>query len=83
MQPSKTLDIINDSCPITFVKTKLALECLPAGDILEILLNSGEAVKNVPRSLRAEGHKVAVLEKQTDGTYRMLVEKEGSLGKES
>ena len=83
MQPSKTLDIISDSCPITFVKIKLALESLAAGDILEILLSGGEAVKNVPRSLRAEGHRVVALEKQSNGTYRLLVEKEGSSGKDS
>lgn len=82
MQPNKVLDIINDHCPITFVKTKLALEMLQAGDILEILLSGGEAVKNVPRSLRVEGHKVALLEKQADGTYRMLVVKEGRLEKD-
>ena len=82
MQPNKVLDIIKDSCPITFVKTKLALEMLQAGDMLEILLSGGDAVKNVPRSLRAEGHKVASLEKQTDGTYRMLVVKDGCFGKD-
>lgn len=77
MQPSETLNILADACPMTFVKTKLALEMLAAGDILEILLNAGEAVKNVPRSLRNEGHKVLLLEKQDDGTYRMLVAKDG------
>jgi len=77
VQPNKTLDITKDACPITFVKTKLALETLEDGAVLEVLLNEGEAVKNVPRSLRNEGHKVVCLEKQEDGTYRMLVEKEG------
>ncbi|MDW7652182.1 MAG: sulfurtransferase TusA family protein [Bacillota bacterium] len=77
MQPSKTLDITNDACPMTFVKTKLALEMLEAGDFLEVILNAGEAVANVPRSLKNEGHKVAALQKQEDGTYRMLVEKDG------
>ena len=83
MQSGKTLDITNDSCSITFVKIKLALESLAAGDILEILLSGGEAVKNVPRSLRAEGHRVVALEKQSNGTYRLLVEKEGASGKDS
>lgn len=77
MQPNKTLDITKDVCPITFVKTKLALETLETGDILEIYLSGGEAVKNVPRSLRNEGHKVLTLEKQGDGTYHLLVENEG------
>jgi tRNA 2-thiouridine synthesizing protein A len=77
MQSDKRLDITGDACPMTFVKTKLALEMLESGDILEILLCGGEAVKNVPRSLRNEGHRVLALEKQDDGNYRMLVEKEG------
>ncbi|EEG77657.1 sulfurtransferase TusA family protein [Dethiobacter alkaliphilus] len=77
MQPDKTLDITGDQCPMTFVKTKLALEGIEAGQFLEVFLNSGEPVKNVPRSLRNEGHKVVALEKQDDGTYRLLVEKEG------
>jgi TusA-related sulfurtransferase len=63
---------------MTFVKTKLALEMLEAGEFLEVALNGGEAVANVPRSLKNEGHKVASLQKQEDGTYRMLVEKEGA-----
>lgn len=78
MQPSSTLDIRSDACPMTFVKTKLALDLLNDGEILEIFLNAGEAVKNVPRSLRNEGHKVLLLEKQEDGTYRLLAEKGGA-----
>lgn len=78
MQSNKTIDITKDACPMTFVKTKLALEMLEAGEFLEVVLNGGEAVANVPRSLKNEGHKVVSLEKQEDGTYRMLVEKEGA-----
>lgn len=78
MQPKETLNITGDACPMTFVKTKLALETLTRGDILEVALNGGEAVKNVPRSVRGEGHKVLSLQKQDDGTYRMLVEKDGA-----
>lgn len=63
---------------MTFVKTKLALEMMERGEILEVFLNAGEAVKNVPRSLTNEGHKVLSLAKREDGTYRMLVEKEGN-----
>jgi tRNA 2-thiouridine synthesizing protein A len=77
MQPDSTLDITGDACPMTFVKTKLALEMLEPGQILEVYLNGGEAVKNVPSSLRNEGHRVLALEKREGQTYRMLVEKEG------
>ena len=43
---------------MTWVRTKLALERLPAGEILEVLLPPGEAETNVPRSAREAGHAV-------------------------
>ena len=41
------LDITKDHCPMTFVKTKLKLELLEEGDILEVLLKAGEPLENV------------------------------------
>ena len=72
-----SVDITDVNCPITFVKTKVALEELDDGDILEIRLNDGEPVQNVPRSLKEEGHKVLGLTQNDDGTYRLIVQKVG------
>jgi TusA-related sulfurtransferase len=72
-----SIDITNVVCPITFVKTKVALEELADGDVLEVRLNEGEPVQNVPRSLKDEGHKITGIEKLDDGTYRLRVVKGG------
>jgi tRNA 2-thiouridine synthesizing protein A len=56
------------------VKTKLKLEELVEGDRLEVLLDEGEPVENVPRSVREEGHRIIKLEKVND-YYRLLIEK--------
>ena len=72
-----SVDITDVNCPITFVKAKVALDELDDGDILEIRLNDGEPVQNVPRSLKEEGHKVLELTKNDDGTYRLIVQKVG------
>jgi len=72
-----SVDITDVNCPITFVKTKVALEELDDGDILEVRLNDGEPVQNVPRSLKEEGHKVLELTQNDDGTYRLIVQKVG------
>ncbi|MBO6301342.1 MAG: sulfurtransferase TusA family protein [Ruminiclostridium sp.] len=72
-----TVDITDVNCPITFVKAKVALEELDDGNILEIRLNDGEPVQNVPRSLKEEGHKVLELAQNDDGTYRLIVQKVG------
>ena len=69
------IDITDVVCPITFVKTKVALEDMDDGEILEVRLNDGEPIQNVPRSLKDEGHKVLELNRNEDGTYTLFVEK--------
>lgn len=70
-----TVDLRGISCPTNFVKVKLALEDFESGDRVEILLDDGEAVKNVPRSLKEEGHKLLSLTEAADGGYVLIVEK--------
>lgn len=69
-----SIDLTNDVCPITFVKSKLKLEGLNTGDILQIKLKKGSAVENVPRSLKMEGHKIIKVTHEED-IYTFLVEK--------
>jgi TusA-related sulfurtransferase len=57
---SATLDITGLRCPLTWVRTKLALERLQPGDELEVRCAPGEALENVPRSAREAGHDVTV-----------------------
>ncbi len=71
------VDISDVVCPITFVKAKVALEEMEDGQVLEIRLNDGEAIQNVPRSLKDEGHKVASVSHNEDGTYTLTVIKAG------
>lgn len=52
------LDITADVCPITFVRTKLELEDMAPGTILEVHVNAGESLENVTRSVAGEGHEV-------------------------
>jgi len=70
----KTVDLRGVSCPTNFVKAKLALELQETGDSVLFLLDDGEAVKNVPRSLKAEGHKLLALQ-EVDGHYELTLEK--------
>jgi TusA-related sulfurtransferase len=71
------VDITDVVCPITFVKTKVALEELEDGQVLEIKLNDGEPIQNVPRSLKDEGHKVAGVAKTDGGAWLLTVIKGG------
>jgi TusA-related sulfurtransferase len=71
------VDITNVVCPVTFVKTKVALEDLDDGQVLEVKLNSGEPIQNVPRSLKDEGHQVTGVTQADDGTFLLTVVKGG------
>lgn len=69
------IDLRGVSCPTNFVKAKLALEEIEAGETARILLDDGEAVKNVPRSLKAEGHRLISLRQSEEGHYVLELEK--------
>ena len=71
----KTIDLRGVCCPINFVKAKLAMEDLEPGETVEMLLDDGEPVKNVPRSLKGEGHKLLGLQ-EVGGHYVLTVQKE-------
>ncbi len=59
MAPTQ-LDVTDLRCPMTWVRTKLALDRLPAGAALAVACPPGEALENVPRSAREAGHGVTV-----------------------
>ncbi len=73
--PVANLDLRGVVCPLNFVKTKLKLEELSDGDILEITIDAGEPMANVPRSIKEEGHKVVKVDKLQDGSYKLFIEK--------
>ncbi|MDP2984311.1 MAG: sulfurtransferase TusA family protein [Candidatus Latescibacter sp.] len=70
------LDLKGVACPMNFVKVKVALAQIEEGQILEIVLDDGEPMRNVPRSVKEEGHKIIKVEKLND-SFRLLVRKGG------
>lgn len=68
------INITNDICPMTFVKTKLKLETMSSGEVLEVTLREGEPLKNVPKSVNEEGHNILQLMK-CDQFYRLIIKK--------
>jgi len=69
------LDLSGVACPINYVKTKLKLEELEVGQRLEVILDEGEPIRNVPKSLQGDGQKILSQEKIDKQHYRLLVEK--------
>lgn len=69
-----TLDLRGVKCPYNFIKTKLKLEELDKGDTLTILIDNGEPVNNVPRSIENEGYEVLFIN-QIDTYSQVLIRK--------
>ncbi len=60
---------------MTYVRTKLALERLEPGHVLEVVLSGEEPAKNVPRSAREEGHEVMAMAEAAEGVVRLWLRK--------
>jgi len=63
------------ACPMNFVKTKIELSSMKSGELLEILLDDGAPIKNVPGSVRNEGHQI-LEEKRRDNFWSVLIRKQ-------
>ena len=53
-----TIDLCGEICPFTFVRTKLALEALPIGAVLRVIVDHEPATRNIPRSAAEWGQEV-------------------------
>ncbi|MBA2124021.1 hypothetical protein B9J78_03695 [bacterium Unc6] len=74
IKPRETLNLEKVACPNSFVRTKLKLEEMEQGQVLEVILDDGEPIKNVPRAVKEEGHEIMKVEK-LDNKWRLLIKK--------
>lgn len=70
--PDAHLDLRGTPCPINFVRTKLRLEQMSPGSLLEVWLDPGEPIEQVPDSLVMEGYKIENVEDR-NGFFAILV----------
>jgi TusA-related sulfurtransferase len=67
------IDITADVCPMTFVRTRLALDKLAPGETLRVRLKGEEPLRNVPRTAAEQGHQVLAQETGADGISILLI----------
>lgn len=67
------IDLTNDKCPITFVKTKIALEKLKIGQKLTVHIKTKEAIKNITSSLSELGYFIEKKDYLGKDTYSILI----------
>jgi tRNA 2-thiouridine synthesizing protein A len=67
------LDLRGEVCPYTFLKARLALETLPAGARLRVLVDNEASARDVPRSLTTAGHTVLACAPAGDAAWAILI----------
>lgn len=68
------LDLRGIECPLNFVKTKIQLETMQSGEILEVLLDPGEAIESVPQGVIEEGHQI-LEQLQINDYFKVVIKK--------
>jgi TusA-related sulfurtransferase len=69
----RDLDITGETCPMTFVRTRLALDRLQSGQILSVRLRGVEPERSVPRTCAEQGHTILSQAKAEDGVTVLIL----------
>ena len=69
-----SLDLKGVACPFNYVQAKIRLETMDVGQLLEITIDDGEPIENVPKSLTNDGHEITDT-KKVGGHYRLVIRK--------
>jgi tRNA 2-thiouridine synthesizing protein A len=70
---AREIDITADICPMTFVRTRLALDKLAPGQLLLVRLKGQEPADNVPRTVKEQGHEVISTNTDATGIVSILI----------
>lgn len=71
----RELNLFGDVCPVTFAKTKIALEEMAIGQVLCVLLDWEPATRNVPKSVELYGDEVLALDSLPSGGWALWIGK--------
>lgn len=69
------LDITGERCPMTYVRVRLALDRLRAGEVLLVHLQGDEPLKNVPQAATDQGHEVLARQVDEQGINLLWIKK--------
>ena len=73
VNPDHRIDISSETCPMTFVLVRLALDQMKAGQVLEIRLRGAEPRRNIPLTAQEQGHEVISITDENKGESIILL----------
>lgn len=71
------VDVSTETCPMTFVRTRIRLDRMQVGEVLEVRFKGEEPRANLHRTLAEQGHSILFMEFGEDGQGKLLVQKGG------
>ncbi len=72
----KTVDLKGQVCPYTFVRSKLALEKMNLGQVIELIFDHKPPIETVPKSMETEGQKVLKIDQTGEKEWHVFVRKD-------
>jgi len=77
-KPDRTVDLTGESCPYTIVKSKLALEAMAEGQVINVLVDDPESAQALPLNLGYDGHEVLAVNSAPPDRSEIIVRKRGA-----
>jgi sulfite reductase (ferredoxin) len=74
-QADAVKDCRNVGCPMNMVYAKVELSKLQSGQVLELILDDGPPINNVPGSVQKEGHTILEKNQLEDGAWKLMIKK--------
>ncbi|MHA1207075.1 MAG: sulfurtransferase TusA family protein, partial [Candidatus Hodarchaeales archaeon] len=71
----RVLNLCGRQCPMTFVYTKVTLEEMHVGEILQVILDFRSAFSNVPKSVIKQGLGEILKEEEIQGIKTLWIKK--------
>jgi TusA-related sulfurtransferase len=72
-EADRHLDITTETCPMTYVRVRLALDRMAPGQTLRVVLRGDEPRANVPKTALTQGHSIIAEETDAAGITRLLI----------
>lgn len=69
------LNLKGEVCPYTFIKSKLAMEEMEVGQVLQVVVDHLPAVENVPRSMENEGQEILRVAQVNPTDWEIVIKK--------
>ena len=75
---TRNIDLRGEVCPYTFVKSKLVMEEMNIGELLEVIVDHHPAVKNIPKSMEMEGQQLVEVQQLNSKEWKVVLRKQKS-----